>query len=65
MSENTEMIVVDEPAEQMVQIPVRQYAELIMAIQKLNDIKKIARVHTAYDNGCWTIVEAIKEITEC
>ena len=44
MSENTEMIVVDEPAEQMVQIPVKQYAESIMALQKRKDIAKVAKI---------------------
>lgn len=68
MSENTEMIVVDEPAEQMVQIPVKQYAESIMALQKLKDIAKVTKIASenveTTDDYWWTIIESIRAIAE-
>lgn len=49
--------------EEKILMPVRQYVDAIMAIQKLNDIKNIA--HLSWDNEeeCVTIICAIKAIT--
>lgn len=50
-------------AEESIQIPVRQYADAIMAIQKLNDIKNIANLSWDCEEECETIVCAIRAIT--
>lgn len=47
--------------EQTVSIPVRQYAESIMAIQKLNDIYKITCC-TINEDNYFTMIIAIKSI---
>lgn len=49
--------------EQTVSIPVRQYAESIMAIQKLNDIYKITCCTINGDNY-FTMFNAIKNIAK-
>lgn len=49
--------------EEKIPMPVRQYVEAIMAIQKLDDIKKVAHMDWDDEEDCATIIEAIKAIT--
>ena len=49
--------------EEKIQIPVRQYTEAIMAIQKLNDIKNVAKMPWDDEEECATIIMAIRAIT--
>lgn len=49
--------------EQMVSIPTKQYAESIMAIQKLEDIRRIVRSPLANGNAVG-FVHAVRAITE-
>ena len=49
--------------EQMVSIPTKQYAESIMAIQKLEDIRRI--VCSPLSNGNTVgLIQAVRAITE-
>lgn len=54
---------VNNQDEQMVSIPTKQYAESIMAIQKLEDIRRIVRSSLANGNGVG-LVQAVRAITE-
>lgn len=44
-------------------MPIKQYVDAIMAIQKLNDIKNVAHMNWDDEEDCATIIEAIKAIT--
>ena len=50
--------------ERMVSIPIDQYAQSIMALQKLIDIAWIARQSMSSDSAAVSIVNAIRAITE-
>ena len=49
--------------EEQIQIPVKQYTEAIMAMQKLNDIKNIAHVEWEGAEECAMVLATIKAIT--
>lgn len=49
--------------EETIPMPVKQYAECIMALQKLEDIRRIAHQGMASGNAIG-IVQAIRAITE-
>ena len=49
--------------EETIPMPVKQYAECIMALQKLEDIRRIARQGMSGGNAMG-IVQAIRAITE-
>jgi len=55
-----------DQSDQMVSIPVKQYAESIMAIQKLEDIRRIANSPLSAGNppGLLQAIRAITEIKE-
>ena len=50
----------EEPKEQMICIPVRQYADYIMAMQKLIDIALVAGQNTASGDTAFKIVNSIR-----
>ncbi len=54
---------VNNQDEQMVSIPTKQYAESIMAIQKLEDIRRIVQSSLANGNGVG-LLQAVRAITE-
>ena len=49
--------------EETISIPIKQYTEAIMALQKLNDIKGIAHMDWSDEEECVTIIGAIRTIT--
>ncbi len=55
-----------DQSDQMVSIPVQQYAESIMAIQKLEDIRRIANspLNAGNPTGLLQAIRAITEIKE-
>ena len=50
----------EEPKEQMISIPVKQYADYIMAMQKLIDIALVAEQNTASGDTAFKIVNSIR-----
>lgn len=50
----------EEPKEQMISIPVKQYADYIMAMQKLIDIALVAGQNTASGDTAFKIVNSIR-----
>ena len=49
--------------EEKIPMPIRQYVDAIMAIQKLNDIKNIVNMDWNDDEECITMIMAIRAIT--
>lgn len=52
----------EEPKEQMISIPVKQYADYIMAMQKLIDIALVAGQNSASGDTAFKIVQSIRAI---
>jgi hypothetical protein len=50
----------EEPKEQMISIPVKQYADYIMAMQKLIDIALVAGQNTSSGDTAFKIVNSIR-----
>jgi hypothetical protein len=50
----------EEPKEQMISIPVKQYADYIMAMQKLIDIALVAEQNSASGDTAFKIVNSIR-----
>ena len=50
----------EEPKEQMISIPVKQYADYIMAMQKLIDIALVAGQNTTSGDTAFKIVNSIR-----
>lgn len=50
----------EEPKEQMISIPVKQYADYIMAMQKLIDIALVAEQNAASGDTAFKIVNSIR-----
>jgi hypothetical protein len=50
----------EEPKEQMISIPVKQYADYIMAMQKLIDIALVAEQNSASGDTAYKIVNSIR-----
>lgn len=52
----------EEPKEQMISITVKQYADYIMAMQKLLDIALVANQNTSSGDTAFKIVQSIRAI---
>ena len=52
----------EEPKEQMISIPVKQYADYIMAMQKLIDIALVAEQNSASGDTAYKIVNSIRSM---
>ena len=52
----------EEPKEQMISIPVKQYADYIMAMQKLIDIALVAEQNSASGGTAYKIVNSIRSM---
>ena len=52
----------DEVKEQMISIPVKQYAEYIMAMQKLIDIALVAGQNSTSGDTAFKIINSIRAI---
>ena len=50
----------EEPKDQMISIPVKQYADYIMAMQKLIDIALVAGQNTTSGDTAFKIVNSIR-----
>ena len=50
----------EEPKEQMISIPVKQYADYIMAMQKLIDIALVASQNTSSGDTAFKIINSIR-----
>lgn len=64
LSEDKGVVKMNEHPENTVNIPVKQYAESIMAIQKLEDIRRIVHSPRATrSDSALSVIDAIKAIT--